>query len=210
MPREVPRRMQCGNNTKQIVLALQNYHDTYQVFPPAYFTDQAGKPTHSWRVLILPFMEEKPLYDRYRFDEPWDGPNNRKLHGEIVRAYQCPSDTNPNRWETSYLAVIGKDYFFTGPTSRTMAEVTDGTAYTLAVVEVKHSGIHWMEPRDLHELQISPGINNPHGQGPCSCHANGAMGGYVDGHVELLINSLSPKTIRALLTVSGGEIIQYN
>lgn len=116
----------------------------------------------------------------------------------MVRAYQCPSDTNPIPTETkSYLAVIGKDYFFTGSTSRTMAGVTDGTAFTLFVVEVKHSGIHWMEAPRPARTTNGPDRECPsHGQGPQQLPPPTAMGGYVDGHVELLINSLPPDTIR--------------
>src|SRR5436190_7601184 len=69
--REAARRMQCSNHLKQIGLALQNYHDEYKSLPPAYIADTEGKPMHSWRVLILPFMEQKPLYDKYDFNEPW-------------------------------------------------------------------------------------------------------------------------------------------
>src|SRR6476469_182788 len=69
--REAARRMQCSNHLKQIGLALQNYHDTFGSLPPAYLADSQGKPIHSWRVLILPFLENTTLYDRYSFDEPW-------------------------------------------------------------------------------------------------------------------------------------------
>src|SRR5262245_15742705 len=84
---EAARRMQCSNHLKQIGLALQNYHDTFGSFPPAYIADSKGQPIHSWRVLILPFIEQRQLYDKYRFDEPWDGPNNSNLHGEIVEVF---------------------------------------------------------------------------------------------------------------------------
>jgi translation elongation factor EF-Tu-like GTPase len=60
-------------------LAVANYHETYGCFPPAYVADRDGKPMHSWRVLILPFLEQQELYHAYNFAEPWDGPNNRKL-----------------------------------------------------------------------------------------------------------------------------------
>ena len=72
-------RSDCQGRLRQIALALQCYHDVYKSFPPAYVADETGKPMHSWRVLILPFLEQKALYDQYRFDEPWDGPNNGKL-----------------------------------------------------------------------------------------------------------------------------------
>src|SRR5262245_42706847 len=77
--REVSWRSSCKCYLKQFGLALQNYHDTYGSFPPAFVLGPDGRPWHSWRVLILPFMECDPLYREYRFNEPWDGPNNRKL-----------------------------------------------------------------------------------------------------------------------------------
>jgi uncharacterized protein DUF1559 len=60
-------------------VAVATYHDTYGTLPPAYIADAEGKPLHSWRVLLLPFLEQRELYEQYDFDEPWDGPNNRKL-----------------------------------------------------------------------------------------------------------------------------------
>src|SRR6476620_7242903 len=106
--REAARRMQCSNHLKQIGLALQNYHDHYHSLPPAYVADADGKPMHSWRVLILPYLEQKALYDKYNFNEPWNGPNNSKLHNEVVRVFCCPS--RPGRQtntETSYVVVTG-------------------------------------------------------------------------------------------------------
>src|SRR5207244_4506816 len=61
MPREASRRSVCVNNLKQIGLALQNYHDDFGCFPPAYIADENGRPMHSWRVLILPYIEQVGL-----------------------------------------------------------------------------------------------------------------------------------------------------
>src|SRR5207249_4295371 len=63
--REAARRMQSQNNLKQIVLALHNYHDTFQTFPPGVVTDAAGNPLYSGRVLLLPFMEPTALSDEF-------------------------------------------------------------------------------------------------------------------------------------------------
>ena len=68
-PREVVTPARCVNNMRHIGIALQNYHDTYKSFPPAYVADENGRPMHSWRVLILPFLEENGLYEKYDFDE---------------------------------------------------------------------------------------------------------------------------------------------
>src|SRR5579863_7317837 len=72
---------------KQLGVALHQYHDAYGCFPPAYVMGNDGKPWHSWRVLLLPFLDQKPLYDRYRFDEPWNGTHNRDLHLLRPRVY---------------------------------------------------------------------------------------------------------------------------
>jgi hypothetical protein len=105
------RRAHCQNNLKQIALALLNYEAANGCFPPAYIADKNGKPMHSWRVLILPYMEELALYKAYNFAEPWDGPKNKKLLASCPRCYQCPAD--PDDYgpvtQTSYVAVVGRN-----------------------------------------------------------------------------------------------------
>src|SRR5690606_28292508 len=64
-------RGQCQNNLRQVVLALHGYHVDHGCFPPAYVADAAGRPMHSWRVLVLPYLEEQDLYAAYNFAEPW-------------------------------------------------------------------------------------------------------------------------------------------
>ena len=105
--REAPPRATCANNLKQIGLALHAYYDRYGSFPPAYVADANGKPMHSWRVLILPFLEHHPLYRAYDFDEPWDGPNNSQLQAQKIREYRCPEDPSAAAGTTSYVAVVG-------------------------------------------------------------------------------------------------------
>src|SRR5207249_2796575 len=73
------RRTVSQNNLKQIGLAMHNYHDTYRHFPPQALTDKNGKPLLSWRVAVLPFIEQDNLYRQFKLDEPWDSEHNRKL-----------------------------------------------------------------------------------------------------------------------------------
>ncbi len=84
-PRQAGRRSICENNLRQIALALQNYHQANGCFPPAYVADKNGKPMHSWRVLILPYVGFDDLYKAYDFTEPWDGPNNKKTESAAKR-----------------------------------------------------------------------------------------------------------------------------
>jgi hypothetical protein len=148
--REAAPRMACMNNLKQIALALHNYHDVYKSLPPA--------PMHSWRVLLLPFLEEQELYDQYKFDEPWNGPDNIKLLNRMPQIYACPS--NPGTC-TSYVAVVGPNTAWPGQQARTFAELKDGTSNTVLVIEYDNQSIQWLEPRDLVLPQAMQILNGP-------------------------------------------------
>jgi len=143
-PRNVAKSSQCRNNLLQIQLALLNYESANGSFPPTYIADEFGKPMHSWRVLILPFMEEEALYDRYNFDEPWDSPANSKLLAEIPSAYLCPSyDDGLCR----YSAVTGKDSAWRAGDPVRIEELKGGTANCVMVSETL-KGVPWTKPED--------------------------------------------------------------
>jgi len=209
------RRSQCKNNLKQIGLALFNYHERYGSFPPAYVADARGKPMHSWRVLLLPFLDQQPLYDKYRFDEPWDGPNNRKLAASIVSVYTCPED-DLHRYKnhkrglnfTSYVTVVGDETAWPSGSTTSWQSIADGPSNTLLIVDVADSGIHWMEPRDLHIVQMAPTINSSSGQGISSPHTGGAFVLLGDGSAKFVPESLTPEDLRAWLTPNGGDLSQ--
>ena len=204
---EAVRKSICSNNLKQIALALHGYHDAYGSFPPAYIADEDGRPMHSWRALILPYIEQNALYDRYDFTEPWDGPNNRKLADICLSVFNCPADHGEPSTMTNYLAIIGPDTAWPGAQTTCLKDFADGTPNTLFVVEVADSGIHWMEPRDLHMVQMAPTINSTAGQGISSHHPGGANALSADGSVLFLPDNVLAEDLRAMLTRSGGERI---
>jgi prepilin-type processing-associated H-X9-DG protein len=205
------RRVQCSNNLKQIGLALHNYHDIYGRFPPAYVADADGRRLYSWRVLILPFIEQKPLYDQFRLDEPWDSPANLPLSQTEIYVFCCPSDeasgTPASPGMTNYLAIVGPWTMWPEAASRSFADFTDGMSNSLAVVEVRDSGIHWAEPRDLHVDQMTRGVNPAAGQGISSGHEGGANVLIADGSVRFLKSDTPAATLEALLSIAGGEKI---
>jgi hypothetical protein len=204
--RETARRAQCRNNLKQIGLALLNYHDTWACFPPPYIADEEGRPIHSWRVLIRPYLDASPFYNQYRFDEPWNGPNNSKLiASERQLWHHCPSEHHDDPFTTDYVAVVGRGTAWDVDRSVALGDMTDGPANTLLLVEVVGSGIHWAEPRDLTADQIAPMVNSKPGLGICSPHLGGAYGLMADGSVVFLSDKLAPATIRGLLTIDAGE-----
>jgi len=90
-PRTVARRSQCKNNLKQIGLALHIYHETHGAFPPACTVDANGKPLHSWRTVILPFLGQKDLYESIDLTKPWNDPANAEAFATQVHAFSCPS-----------------------------------------------------------------------------------------------------------------------
>jgi hypothetical protein len=92
MVRESAVRLSATNNLRQIGLALHQFNETYGRLPPAVLYDKKGQPLHSWRVLVLPFLEEKALYREFRLDEPWDSPHNSPLIARMPRVYAPRSE----------------------------------------------------------------------------------------------------------------------
>jgi type II secretory pathway pseudopilin PulG len=199
--REAARRMQASNHLKQIGLAMQNYHDVYQSFPPAVIADADGKPLYSGRVLLLPFMEQKPLYDQFDKTQAWDSPTNLPLAQQNLLVFMDPSAPKARvAGKTDFLFVTGKGTIFEPPpTGSNMASITDGTPNTMFMLEIKNSGINWAEPRDLD-------ISQPMSLPP-SNHPNVNLAVFYDGHTEAIKKQTPAQTIRALATCSSGETI---
>ena len=203
--RNAALRAQCANNLKQIALAMINYEVANGSFPPAYLPDKHGKPMHSWRVLLLPYLEQQDLHDRYRFDEPWDGANNRKITDLAIGLYQCPSQPAGNGSDTNYVMIVGPHTISKGAESRKITEITDGLANTIMIVEVADSGIPWAEPRDLQFNRLSFKINGAKCKEVSSYHPPGANAAFCDGSVRLLKNGTNPQLVKAMATIDGGE-----
>jgi hypothetical protein len=139
----------CPNNLKQLGLGLHNYHDSFGQFPPTYFADSNGNRLHSWRTMILPYTEQSDVYKKYDLSEPWDGPTNSKLHKTRISYHLCPEDKLDFAGETSYVAVCGEGATWTDQNALELSEFFRGSSNTVLVIETHHSGIHWMEPRDI-------------------------------------------------------------
>jgi beta-lactamase regulating signal transducer with metallopeptidase domain len=103
------RRAESANNIKQILLAMHNYHDTHRHFPPAviYGRDGKGKVPHSWRVELLPYLEQDALYRAYQFDEPWDSDANKKVLAQMPAVFRDPS-ADPRSIKSAYYVMVGK------------------------------------------------------------------------------------------------------
>lgn len=210
--RGAARRMQCSNNLKQIGLALHNYHDVHKCFPPAYIADKNGKPMHSWRVMILPYIEESALYDQYNFDEPWDSPNNMAVAAQMPDVFRCPSSPQIGTGnETNYVVVIGDSKkfpqtLFSPNKGISFGKVTDGTSNTIAVVETA-TPVPWTQPdADLNfstmQFAINAGANSI-----SSDHPGVANVLFADGSVRPLSKSVDSRTLRNLIQPADGNVI---
>ena len=135
----------CIGKLHAIRMALRMYQHDYGTLPPAIVDDAQGRPAHSSRVLILPYLGRTDLYRRYWFSEPWDSEHNLALAREIPGEYRCRADDPVSECDTSYLAVTGDGTLWP---QRSGPRVAD-TDERVAIVEVWRSGIAWTEPRDL-------------------------------------------------------------
>ena len=163
--------VQCVNNLKQIMLAMHNYHDANNSFPPAFRASEKGKPLLSWRVLILPYLDQNELYKQFHLDEPWDSPHNKSLIAKMPDVYRCP-EIDPEKapvGKTTYVTPRGEQTMFPGATGVSIAQVTDGTSNTIAVVDAGADNmVVWTVPDDweIDGIELKPEtILKQHGGG---------------------------------------------
>ena len=200
---EAARRSQCKMYLKQIGLALHNYHDTFQAFPPAYTVDENGKPLHSWRTLILPFLDQPALYEKIDLSKPWDDPANEVAFKTVIQTYHCPSD-NGLPSHTTYMAVVTPNSCLRPAEPRLMSEITDDRGKTIMVIEVDvDRAVHWMSPMDANESMVL-------GIGPKTKHAHsgGCQALFVDGSVRFLGEGSPAADRLALISIAGNEPVE--
>ena len=197
----------CVNNENRIGLAIRLYIARHDSFPPAFSRDKAGKPLLSWRVLILPYLDQGALYDEFHLDEPWHSPHNKALVAKMPATYRCPSQSvDLRQGKTRYLAARGKATIFPGTEIVKLRDVTDSASNTIMVVDAGDANaVIWTKPDDW-EVDPEPNTN-----GVFNSHAarfdNGTYFVFADGSVRFLHETISPRLFRALLTRNGGEVL---
>ncbi|MBN9119141.1 MAG: DUF1559 domain-containing protein [Planctomycetes bacterium] len=190
-----------ANNLKQIALALHGYHDANNNFPPAAVCDKKGKPQLSWRVLILPYIEQDALYKEFKLDEPWDSDHNKKLIAKMPPVYAMPGKSKPGDTTTYYRVFVGNGAGWDWVTGGKIANISDGTSNTIMCVTAAEA-VTWTKPD---ELEFDPDKDMAKLIGLV---VNGkAQVAMFDGSVRTLQKLPSKTTLNALITAAGGEVI---
>jgi len=203
--REAAARSQGMNNLKQIALAFHNYESAYGTLPTDIYSKD-GKPLLSWRVAILPYMEQDNLGRRFKMDEPWDSDNNKKLIAMMPKFYMVANAKNPVAGKTYYQGFVSKkgamprSLFSEDSTVKsTFVNITDGTSNTIMVAEAAEA-VDWSKPADMPFDAKKP---LPRLGGHSTGGFNVAM---CDGSVRFIRDTINPKTLLALITINGGEV----
>lgn len=203
---QAARSSVCCGRFHQIARALLLYNADNGSLPPAYLVDQQGQPLHSWRALLYDYHYSQ-WGSAYNFREPWNGPNNSLLADQASRYFQCAVR---HQWDagalTNCVAITGPGTAFPGANAIKLDEITDGPENTIVAVHVDGWAYHWTEPRDLTLAEIDAAIASGGPMPWKGCHPEGDI--YVilaNGRVQIMSNTISPKTFRALVTIAGGD-----
>lgn len=202
---EVSWRKQRMNQFKQLVLAMLNFESSKKHLPPAAICDKDGKPLLSWRVAILPYLEQSELYNQFHHDEPWDSPHNAALIPKMPQVFADPDvhlRTLAREGKTTYQVPVGPEMIFHDSAGTTYREITDGTSKTIALVEVEPKrAVVWTKPDDWQVDLAHPRV------GVERTDRDSFIAAWCDGSVQVVPNTYPDASLKAALTRSGGEVV---
>jgi hypothetical protein len=200
--REAGRCQWCYNNLRQLELGLHNFDGATGGLPPAYLCDENGKAIHSWQSILKPYIGYYSWRKDYSMKEPWDGPNNRKLHSHPDRStFRCPSVDidNDSCLTTDYVAVVGPDTMWPGRERVQLPPKGSGNQDTILLIEMPDSDYRSLEPRCPTVEEFLDRIKSPTGKGIRCIHPKGLAYVTVGGDVRWFPPDTDLETIRRLL-----------
>jgi hypothetical protein len=180
------------------------YDDTNKTLPDRITLAADGSPGLSWRVSILPFLEQDRLYKNFRLDQPWDSPHNIQFANDRPQVYACPSARRRLKSESDYYAIGGPDSCLPDGKAVSLEEImaADGTSNTVMVVESHTLSATWSEPRDIDPATTSWRINQPNA--PSSGHSGGAGVLLGDASVRFCSANTDPAVLKQLANRHDG------
>ena len=208
--RSSAQRAASTNNLRQLLLAMHTYHDTFSKFPAQASRGKDGKKLLSWRVHVLPFVEQGDLYEQFHLDEPWDSEHNKRLIAKMppVFAAQSLSAEQVKKGMTNYLVPVGPKTVFEGPEGISLTKITDGTSNTIAIVQAApEHAVEWTRPDDWN-VDFSKPLAGLRGKpkegekGPAGFNA-----ALCDGSVRFISYAVDWDLLRKLLQKDDGEVV---
>lgn len=216
--REAARRTACSSNLRSCGLAMMIAESVHRVIPAA-IVNKDGKPLLSWRVAILPYIDQEQLYSQFHLDEPWDSEHNRKLIPLMPKDYACPSaPLDAAAGKTTYLAAAGPGMALASPSTKkttgtgrpllsgvSIGSFTDGLSRTVLLLEVSlEDAVPWTKPEDFEVAPRDASTRLFRG----ASHQGGIhMVVFVDTHVAQVTEDLDPEVLAAILTRAGAESV---
>ena len=186
--------------SRRLAMAMHIYLHEHGRLPPAFHPNRQGRPLLSWRVLLLPYIEHKPLYDQFHLEEPWDSPHNLTLIKKMPLEYLAPKwGVQPGPSFTYWHAFTGEATAFVGAEGLQLpGDFPDGPQNTV-LLALGGPAVLWTKPDDI---IYGPGIPLPNLYNVLAHGFYVAMG---DASVRLVRRGVSEETIRAAITRNGGE-----
>jgi hypothetical protein len=199
-----PTAVHSANNLRQIGIAMHNYASDHGHLPPAAITGQDGRPLLSWRVALLPYLEEAELYQQFKLDEPWDSPHNKQLLVRMPKVYAPPGITTAQPHLTYYQVFTGSGTLFEPGRKLSFDHIRDGAVNTVLLVEAGEPA-PWTKPDDLpyDPKRPLPKLGGLSERGSF----NVVM---ADGSIRFIPGQFDEATFRALITRDGNEVIDWN
>ena len=188
------------NNLKLLILAAHSYHDS-NGFLPGNITDTDGKMLLSWRVQLLPYLEEEKLYKQFRLDQPWDCEDNLKLLDQMPKVLLTPRVAAIKAGFTVYQGFVGPGALFEVGKKLSIVSITDGTSNTIMAAE-SSLAVPWTKPSDMPFLPDKdlPDFGKAYGARP--------LVALCDGSVRIVdTKKVSVETLKAAITIAGGEVL---
>jgi len=208
---EAAGRAEHVNNLKMIVLGMHNYLDSHGAFPAraGYGLKEAKfvkdkRPLLSWRVFMLPYIEQDNLYQQFHLDEPWDSEHNKKLIAMIPPVFRSANEKLSAEGKTRIVAPVGKDMAFEPNGEGTkINDFTDGTSNTILLLEAAEDrAVVWTKPDDL-EIDVNEpktGVFDP--------DAKSFLAALADGSVRTIPKKIESKMLLYLFLRNDGNPVQ--
>jgi hypothetical protein len=190
-------RGQARENLQLLAMAMQNYRRAHGTFPSPILYGPDGKTPYSWRIALLPYVDAGLLYAQYRFDRPWDHPENKKLLESIPPVYRDP-DGAADSTSTAYFQILTE----APGVSRAESDILDGTANTIMLAEARPE-VPWTKPEDVYVTEEDPLALLG------SRHEGSFLVALYDGSVHDLPEGLSKSVVWTLITPDAGDEVDW-